>query len=583
MPRKLDEVTKYAKWAVKSKNKVGKLGRLSAERHLRDLDQAKDKGWTFDVEAANRVLQFFPVVCRHSKGEWAGEPVELSPNQKFRIGCVFGWKREDGLRRFRTAYNTEGRKGGKSTLSAGVGLYMMTADHEGGAEIFSYATTRDQAKIVFEESKNMVMKSPSLKSRVTPSKLNLAVLSTASKFEPLSADKNSLDGLNPHCAIGDEIHAHRSRAVYDVIETAMGARRQPLHWLITTRGVSQENGICQEVDDYSIKVLKGEIEDDTWFAYIACLDDDDEWDDEDVWVKANPNLGISVKLDDLQRLCTKAKFAAGARAEFKKKRCNLWISSVSEWLDAHAWQQCGGRQFDEEDLRGQSCYGGLDLSGSKDLTSLNLLFDDIDGTEKLLSYFWLPEKDLEERTREENVPWTQWAEMGYLRTTPGAAINKAYVARDIAEILSQFDVKALAYDRWRIEDLLQEFDDIGFETRRVKGPEDLEGKNRWSDAIPLVDWGQGFRDMSPAVDEVEAAVADARLRHGENPILTYCVSNVAVSTDPAGNRKLDKQKSRSRIDGAVGMTMAYGVRARMAGSIDSRQPLTAEQILGVIN
>lgn len=583
MARKHDPITKYAKWAIRSHNKVGKLGRLAAERHLRDLDEAKDKGFYFDLDAALMAIDFFPAVCRHSKGEWAGERVDLTPNQQFRIGSVFGWKKiGDDMRRYRTAYNTESRKNGKSTLSAGVGLYMMTADGEGGADCYSYATKRDQARIVFDEAKMMTRKSPALKSRLEIQKLNLAMLSTASKFEPLSADENSLDGLNPHCAIGDEIHAHKSRAVYDVLETAMGSRRQSLHWLITTRGVSH-GGVCEEVDEYSIKVLKGEVPDDSWFAYIACLDEDDEWDNEATWIKANPNLGVSVKLDDLQRLAIKAKYALGARAEFKKKRCNLWISSVSEWLDGDAWRDCGGLQFDEEDLKGQECYGGLDLSGSKDLTSFQLLFEDIDGKEKLLSYFWLPEKGLEERSQEENVPWTEWANMGVLRTTPGAAINKAYVAREIAEICSQFDVKVIGYDRWRINELIQEFDDIGFQTIKVKEASDLDNKeNRYSTGTPIMEWGQGFRDMSPAVDEVEGAVADNRLRHGDNPILTYCVSNVAVSTDPAGNRKLDKSKSRSRIDGAIGMAMAYGVRARMSGAVEGRTPLTADQIFGVI-
>lgn len=580
MPRKADPVTKYAKWAVKAKNKVGLLGRLAAERHLRDLDEGKDRGLVFDEDAAQRAIDFFPVVCRHNKGEWAGQPVEIEPWQQFRIGSAFGWQKEDGTRRFRSAYNAVARKNGKTCEAAGVGLYMLTADREGGAEVFSYATTRDQARIVFEEAKNMVFKSPALKSRITSSKLNLAFLQTASKFEPLSADKNSLDGLHVHCAIGDEIHAHRSRAVYDVIETAMGARRQPLHWLITTRGVNQENGICQEVDDYSIKVLKGEIHDDTWFAYIACLDDDDQWDDESAWVKANPNLGVSVKLEDLQRLAVKARHAPGAQNEFRRKRCNLWTSTVERWLDYQAWKACGG-PFDADDLRGQECYGGLDLSGSKDLTSFVLLFDDIDGTEKVLPFFWLPEQGLEERANNENVPYLEWVRMGVLRTTPGAAINKAYVARDIAEICSMYDVKAIAYDRWRIMELLQEFADIGFETERVKGPEDMD-RLKYSDAMPVVDWGQGYRDMSPAVDEIEAAVADQRMRHGDNPIMTWCASNVTISTDPAGNRKMDKQKSQSRIDGAVAAAMAYGVRSRMGAAMKPRVPLTAEQIIGIL-
>lgn len=558
MAKPLDPVTRYARGVTTGRIVAGDLARLACQRHLDDLRTGKQRGLAFDREAAERVLRFFPTVLRHSKGEWAGRPVELAPWQQFKLGSIFGWKRADGLRRFRTAYNAVGRKNGKSTESSGLGLYMQTADNEGGAEVFSYATKRDQARIVFDEAKNMVRKSPALSKLVAISQLNLAILKTASKFEPLSSEESSLDGLNPHCAIGDEIHAHRSRAVYDVIETAMGARRQPLHWLITTRG-SNRSGICGEVDDYSIKVLKGEVQDDSWFAYIACLDEDDEWDDPDCWAKANPNLGISVKLDDLERLALKAKHAPSAQNEFRRKRCNLWTEAEERWLDYQAWKNCGG-PFDAAALHGMPCYGGLDLSGSQDLTALVLIFPSPAG-ERILPFFWLPEDGLAERARQDQVPYDVWAEHGILRTTPGATINRRFIAAELAEIFSQYQVRALGYDRWRIEDLITGLDEIGVETIRVKSESDFDDL-RMTDALPVVDWGQGFRDMSPAIDAFEGAVLAGKAAHGDHPVLTWCVSNVVVSTDPAGNRKFDKGKVTGRIDGAVAAAMAYGVMAR---------------------
>ena len=562
MPRRPDPVTRYANQVIKGKIVACSLVHRACERHLEDLETGKARGLKFDLVAANRAIDFFPAVLRHGKAEWAGKPVELELWQKFRIGSIFGWKRADGFRRFRTVYNSLARKQGKSTEASGVAIYMLTADGEAGADVRSYATKKEQACIVFDEAKNMVMKSPALSRRLTISKYNLAMLETASKFEPLSSDWKSQDGLHPSCAIGDEIHAHRTREMYDVVESAMGARRQPLHFMITTRGSSQD-GICGEVDDYSQKVLDGSIADDSWFAFIACLDQGDEWDDPKVWIKANPNLGVSVKQDRLEELALKARHAPSAQGEFKRKHCNIWTETEVGWLDKKAWMDCAG-EFDEEDLHGQACYGGLDLSGSRDLTALELLFPDIDGkTDKVLSFFWLPERDLEERANNDRAPYPVWKERGFLRTTPGAAIDKRFVARDIAAICSMFDVKAIAFDRWRIADLIAELDAIGFDVDRISSADDLK-ELRYSSGVPMVDWGQGFKDMSPALDEIETSIFSRRFRHGGNPILTWCASNVVVSLDAAGNRKFDKRKSPARIDGIVAAAMAFGVRSRMA-------------------
>ena len=283
------------------------LVRLAVERHARDLETGAERGLRFDREAAGYALRFFSFL-RHSKGEWAGQPFALEPWQQFLIWAAFGWKRADGLRRFRTVYEEVPRKNGKTTMLAGLGLYLLTADGEPGAEVYSAATKRDQAKLSWTEAVRMRGASPSLSRMVQHFRAsdNLSVEATASKFQPLGADADTMDGLNIHAALIDELHAHRTRAVVDVLNTATGSRRQPLIWEITTAGYDR-NSVCYEHHEYSRQVLEGTVEDDSWLAWISTIDEGDDWKDESTWAKANPNLGISVKLDDLRRKAEQAK------------------------------------------------------------------------------------------------------------------------------------------------------------------------------------------------------------------------------------------------------------------------------------
>src|SRR5919106_1716223 len=285
-PTPEDPVTAYARAVTEGRVLTNRLVRLACARHFEDLCSAAARGLRFDVAAARHAIAFFGFL-RHSKGEWAGQTFALAPWQAFVVGSLFGWKRSDGLRRFRTAYCAVPRKNGKSTLSAGIGLYLLVADGEHGAEIYSAATSRDQARIVFDEAKRMVASSPALKRRVGSLINNLHVVATASRFMPLSSDSSTMDGLNVHGAIIDELHAHRTRNVVDVLETATGARRQPLLFEITTAGYDRHS-ICFEHQDYSIKVLQGTVPDDSWFGFIAAADEGDDWTDPEVWRKANP-------------------------------------------------------------------------------------------------------------------------------------------------------------------------------------------------------------------------------------------------------------------------------------------------------
>jgi phage terminase large subunit-like protein len=283
-----DPVTAYACAVSEDKVPANRLVRLACKRHLEDLASGRGRGLRVDPAAARHAIEFFGFL-RHSKGEWAGQTFELAPWQGFIVGALFGWRREDGLRRFRTAYCAVPRKNGKSSTAAGIGLYLLVADGEQGAEVYSAATSRDQARIVFDEARRMVASSPALNRRVETLINNLHVAATNSRFMPLSSDSSTMDGLNVHGAIIDELHAHKTRNVVDVLDTATGARRQPLLFEITTAGYDRHS-ICFEHHDYSIKVLEGIVHDDASFAFIAGADDGDDWTDPEVWQKANPNL-----------------------------------------------------------------------------------------------------------------------------------------------------------------------------------------------------------------------------------------------------------------------------------------------------
>ena len=379
-----DPVTAYARAVAEGRILTNRLVHLACERHLEDLSSAAARGLRFDVAKGLHAIDFFGFL-RHSKGEWAGQTFDLAPWQAFVVGCLFGWQRSDGLRRFRTAYCAVPRKNGKSTLSAGLGLYLLVAYGERGAEIYSAATSRDQARIMFDEAKRMVGSSPALKRRVGILINNLHVAATTSRFMQLSSDASTMDGLNVHGAIIDELHAHRTRHVVDVLETATGARRQPLLFEITTAGYDRHS-ICFEHHDYSIKVLQGIARDDAWFAFIAAADDNDDWTDPAVWRKANPSFGLSVKEDDLARKAEKAIALPGAQNAFRRMHLNEWTERAERWIDLAAWDACAA-PVDLEQLRGRRCFGGLDLSTTTDVTALAWVFppEDEDGLWYVLS------------------------------------------------------------------------------------------------------------------------------------------------------------------------------------------------------
>jgi phage terminase large subunit-like protein len=530
---------RYASFVAGGEVPACRWTRLAAERHLRDLEDGAARGLVFDPAAAQHATDFFGFL-KHSKGEWAGQPFALQPWQTFLVASLFGWKRNDGLRRFRTAYNEVARKSGKSTLAAGIGLHLFFADGEPGAEVYTAATKRDQARITHGEATRMVQASPVLRRRIGVVRDNLHVVSTASKFEPLGADADFMDGLNVHGAIIDELHAHRTREVWDVLETATGARRQPLLFAITTAGFDRET-ICWELHEYALKVLEGVIDDDSFFAFLSAFDEGDDWADEAVWAKANPSLGVSVKLDDLRRKAAKAKETPAAQNAFRRLHLCEWTQQEERWLDIEAWNACAF-PVDPDALRGRRCLAGLDLSSTTDLTALVLYFPRDDGPSEVLPFFFMPADNVLQRVRSDRVPFDAWAREGHLQLTEGNIVDYAAIREKVHDLAEAYPIAEIAYDRWNATGLITQ----------------LQG-----DGLTMVPFGQGFASMSAPVKELEKLVLGRELAHGGHPVLRWNVANAMVRQDPAGNHKLDKAKSRDRVDGVVALAMAIG-RAMVA-------------------
>ena len=515
-----------------------RLVRLAVERHVRDLETASARGLRFDRDKAEFVLRFIQFL-RHSKGEWAGQPLTLEPWQQFIVWVMFGWVRADGYRRFRTAYIEIARKNGKTTLVAAIGVYGLVGDQEIGAEIYSAATKRDQAKIAWDAAEKMVGASPDLRRMVRHwrSSNTLVVEKTGNKYQPLGADADSMDGLNVHMALIDELHAHKTPGVVEVLETATGARRQPMIVEITTAGYDRQS-ICWQHHEYSRQVLEGTIQDDTWFAFIAGLDEGDQWDDPAVWPKANPNLNISVKMDDLERKAEKARHLPAAQNAFKRLHLNVWTEQSERWISLELWDENAGDAIDEDELAGRMCYGGLDLSSVSDIAACVFVFPQAGDDEAVdvLARFWCPEARLTAEDNQYREQYQVWARRGLLETTPGDAIDYHYLRSAILADARRYELVDMNVDR-----LFQ-----GFQLSQELADEGLK----------VFGMGQGFLSMAAPMRELERRLLARKIRHGNNPVLRWMASNVSVMQDPAGNLKPDKKGSQGKVDGIVSLVMA---------------------------
>jgi len=518
------------------------LTRLAAQRFLDDLER-EDAPWYFNTASAERACRYIENLP-HIKGEWAKrrELLVLEPWQCFIVCNVFGWLLvADDTRRFRMAYIEVARKNAKSTLAAAIGLYMLDEDGEAGAEVYSAATTRNQAKIVFGVAQEMARRTPELPLEVRAH--NIARTDMASKFEALHAQGETLDGHNIHCAINDELHAWKNRAVYDVLETATGSRVQPLMFNITTAG-NDTSGVCYDVRRYCVRLLEGHAEDDSVFALIYTLDKNDDWSDREVWPKANPNYEVSVYPLDLEALCRKATEVVSQQNAFLTKRMNVWVNAAEAWMNMRQFEACFDSTLDLADFEKEQTWAGIDLASKIDVSSQAQIFArEIDGQDHLFCFMrhWLPEAAVEE---DPNGVYDGWVRGGHIRTTPGNVIDVDRIESDtLEEVAAPFDLECLAIDPGHNST------QYGVHMAQELGP-------------IVIDVRPTVLNFSEAMKWLEAYVKDGRF-HYNCPVLTWMVSNVEVKRDHKDNIYPRKGAVNRKIDGVIALLMAVN-RYRLA-------------------
>jgi phage terminase large subunit-like protein len=543
-PDHSEEAYNYAINVSRGKIPACKWVKLACRRHLSDLRRFKNgRGeYWFDGRKANKVCNFMENLP-HIKGEWAkeGTNLKLEAWQKFILCAVFGWLRFDGRRRFKIAYIEIARKQGKSTLSAGIGLYMLTEDGESGGEIYSAAVTRDQAKIVFEAAQEMARKKETFRNHygVRVNAHNINVLETASKFEAVSSEANSLDGLNTHCSLIDELHAHKTRQVFDVLETSMGARSQPLMWIITTAG-SNRAGICYEQRSYLTKILQDQVEDDNYFGVIYTAEEKKNWKSPKTWALANPNLNVSFYEDEMKRLCNKAQELASAQNAFLTKHLNIWVNADQSWMNMEKWEKCGA-SLNIESYAGMDCWIGVDLASKIDIASVGVLFKerkDDDDEYIFFSKNYLPEENVHSEAHAKSAHYEGWAKEGWFTLTSGNMMDIDFIADEIRELLSKFNVKEVAFDPWQATQIMGQLGDEGATVVEVR---------------PTV---QNFSDP---MKTLEALVGAKRFKHENNPVLNWMVSNVVCHRDAKDNIYPRKEQEQNKIDGVIALLMALNM------------------------
>ena len=496
---------------------------------------------------ANWACEFFPRYLTHVKGEWAGRPLELQEwAERDIIRPLFGTLREDGLRQYRTVYVEVPRKNAKSTIAGGIALKLLLADNEPGAEVYSCAADREQARIVFEMAKDMVANSPALRRRCKVYRSAITVPETSSTYKALSADAFTKHGLNAHGVIFDELHAQKNRELWDVMATSQGSRRQPLMFAITTAGWYDPESICWELHDYALKVRDGIVDDDTFLPVIYGADREDDWTDPAVWRKANPGLGVTIKHESLEIECARARETPAAQNTFRRLHLNQWTEQETRWLDMAVWDENTG-ELDVAALLGQECYAGLDLSSTTDMTAFVMVFPREDKLH-VLCRFWVPGDNIRKRVTKDRVPYDAWVRDGWVTPTPGEVVDYDRMRADINELAKRYNIREIAADRWNATQIISQLGE--------------------QDGLNIFEMGQGFASMSGPTKDTEKRLVGRELVHGGNPVLRWCASNVTVKEDPAGNLKPDKSKSTERIDGMVALIMAVG-RACIATSAGS--------------
>jgi phage terminase large subunit-like protein len=515
-----------------------KYVKLACQRQLDDLAkyESGDWPWIFDEVKASRVCRFIENLP-HVKGRWKTRNIFLEPWQCFIITTIFGWVDENGFRRFRKVYQEMPRKQSKTTTAAAIALYMLCADGEPGADVFSAAVTRDQAKISWETASRMVKREPDMREfyGVEPMAHSISVQAEGSSFKPLSRDADSLEGLNPHCAVIDELHAHKNREVFDVLDQATGSRRQPLLFMITTAG-DNKAGVCYEQHEYVVNILEGRHVDERYWGIVFTIDPGDDWTTEAAARKANPNYGVSVMPDDIQTICTQAQRSAGAQNTFLTKRLNVWVSVGSAYFNMLAWQQrCKGEKT-LADFEGKRCIVAVDLASKDDIAVKLKLFNE-DGKRYVFAKYYLPDSLLDRGSSPNYDFYSGWAKAfpDRFALTSGDTIDFEFIERDLAKDREDFDVREVAFDP---------FNATEFSTRML------------AEGAPMKEVGANVRNFSEPMKLIASLILAGNIKHDGDPILEWMMGNVYAKVDAKDNVFPRKSRYENKIDGAVAMIMA---------------------------
>lgn len=550
-----DPITEYARDVLDGRIIAGPWVRLACKRHLADLERTDlvwDLGSKKKPGSAKWVLAFFPDVLRLSGGQFEGQPFELQPWEEFIVGSLFGWKLPNGLRRYQIAFIEIGKSNGKSPLAGGIGMYMLVADNEPRAEVYAAATKKDQAMVLFRDAVAMRDQSPKLSSMLVKSGVsekcwNLSHHQSGSWFRPITSEDTGQSGPRPHCVLIDELHEHKSDVVVNMMRAGFKWRRQPLEFEITNSGVDRHS-VAYRHHEYSIKILEGVLENDRWFSYVCALDEGDDWRDEKVWIKSNPNLHVSVGIEYLRDRVREAEAMPAVENIVRRLNFCEWTEQDERAISMDVWDQ-GGAPIDLESLKGRSCFGGLDLARVNDLSALVLLFAPVSTGEpwKVLPYFWVPEDDIRTRARRDRVPYDVWVRQGFIHSTPGNVTDYSFIETAIVELATVYDIRNIGFDRTFAGEIIQRLQ------------EEL-GEDR------LTQIGQGFLSLASPTAELLRLLKAGDLQHGGNPVLRWNASNLILATDPAGNQKPDKAKALEKIDGisALVNAIALAVQAPVA-------------------
>ena len=491
----------------------------------------------YDKAKADRAVKFIENLC-HTKGKWAGKRFWLLPWQEQLIRDIFGIVKPDGYRQFRTAFVEICKKVGKSELAAAVALYLLYADNEPSAEVYGAAADRQQASIVFDVAKQMVEMSPALlkRSKLMTATKRIVNYGNSGYYQVLSAEVGGKHGFSVSGLVFDEIHTQPNRQLYDVLtKGSSDARQNPLHFIITTAGTDRHS-IAYELHTKAVDILEGRRVDPTFYPVVYGLKDDEDWEDEANWYKVNPSLGYTVDIERLRDAYREAKQNPADEVTFKWLRLNMWVSSTVAWIPDAIFMK-GNEEIDLPALEGRDCYGGLDLSSTGDITALVLMFPPRDEDEKyiLLPFFWVPEETIPQRVKAASVPYDIWEKQGYLLSTEGNVIHYDFIEKFINDLAEKYHIVEIAVDRWNATQMIQ----------------NLEG-----DGFTMVPFGQGFASMSGPTKDFYRLLMEGKIVHGGHPVLRWMAGNVVVDTDPAGNIKVTKAKSKEKIDGIVAAIMA---------------------------